>query len=162
MPRAAFDAGSEAELKVVFRTVEGDPVTEYYRVTSAPLRPPQASRSPRERAHGVLVGGAVSRTAGVVKSVRRTRQKNDAFPVRLLHVTPRREPLHLKWPVRAGDCVRETWPQVGKPGAWACERVPATYDASDPVKARTTSRSPSVTSAGDNCVRSVHRCRTGS
>lgn len=31
--RAAFDAGGEAELKVVFPTVEGDPVTEYYRVT---------------------------------------------------------------------------------------------------------------------------------
>jgi hypothetical protein len=31
--RAALDAGSGAELKVVFPTVEGDPVAEYYRVT---------------------------------------------------------------------------------------------------------------------------------
>ena len=32
--RAAFNAGGGAELKVVFPTVEGDPITEYYRITS--------------------------------------------------------------------------------------------------------------------------------
>ncbi len=33
--RAAFDSRSGAELKVQFPTTEGDPVTEYYRVTPA-------------------------------------------------------------------------------------------------------------------------------
>lgn len=32
--RAAFSSGDGAELKVSFPTVEGDPVAEYYRVTS--------------------------------------------------------------------------------------------------------------------------------
>jgi hypothetical protein len=33
--RAALDDGEGAELKVRFPTVEGDPITEYYRVTPA-------------------------------------------------------------------------------------------------------------------------------
>ena len=33
--RAAFNSGRGAELKVVSPTVEGDPITEYYRITSS-------------------------------------------------------------------------------------------------------------------------------